>query len=198
VKVRGYRVEPAEIETAVLELDGVQEAAVLAGKERDGEDTLVAYVVPAGIRGHAPAFNISVLRRALAEKVPEHMVPARFVILDRLPLTPGGKVDRLALPSPDAARPDLNTPFAPPRTPIEEALVAIWAEILELRTVGIHDSFFELGGHSLHAGQVLSRVELRWGVSLSMGVLFDALTVAGLAAAIVQHQALRPHSRELR
>ena len=113
------------------------------------------------------------------------------MILDQLPLTANGKVDRKALPAPDASRPDLARDFAPPEGPVQEKIAAIWSEVLRLERVGAHDNFFELGGHSLLATQVLSRTRAAFGLELPLRAIFDTPTVAGLADAIIQKEAAR-------
>jgi len=114
------------------------------------------------------------------------MIPSAFVILDALPLTPNGKVDRKALPVPDQSRPELEESYQAPRTPIEEMLVGIWAEVLKLEKIGIHDNFFDLGGHSLLATQVISHIRAAFQVELPLRSLFEKPTVVGLAEAIMQ------------
>ncbi|MEP6703341.1 MAG: amino acid adenylation domain-containing protein [Acidobacteriota bacterium] len=124
------------------------------------------------------------LRRVLTEKLPEHMMPFAFVLLDALPLTANGKLDRRALPPPGQSRPELETNYLAPRTPAEEMLAAIWVEVLKLKQMGVDDDFFQLGGHSLLATQVISRVRERFRIELPLRYLFDFPTVAGLATAI--------------
>jgi amino acid adenylation domain-containing protein len=124
------------------------------------------------------------LREMLAEKLPEHMMPSAFVLLDALPLTANGKLDRRALPPPGQSRPELETSYLAPRTPAEEKLATIWAEVLKLKQVGVNDDFFQLGGHSLLATQVISRVRESFAIELPLRYLFDFPTVAGLATAI--------------
>ena len=119
------------------------------------------------------------------------MIPSAFMMLDSLPLMPNGKLDRIALPAPDSARPELEELFVPPRTPIEEILAGIWVEVLGVERVGVHDSFFELGGHSLLATQVLSRVIHAFQVEVPLRSLFEAPTVADMAVVIVQNQAMQ-------
>ncbi len=128
------------------------------------------------------------LRRMLVEKLPEHMMPSAFVLLDALPLTANGKLNRRALPAPGASRPDLEADYVAPRTPTEELLAAIWSEVLKLKQIGIHDDFFELGGHSLLATQVISRVREHFGVELPLRYLFEFPTLTGLAVAIVEFE----------
>ena len=136
-----------------------------------------------------PAPNISELRRALSRKLLDYMIPQSFVILDQLPLLPNGKVNRQALPKPTTVRPHLEGPFIAPRSPVEERLANIWAEVLDLDEIGIDDNFLELGGDSLRAGQVISRVISTFRVELSLSILFEAATVADMAVAIVQNLA---------
>ncbi|HEX2091511.1 MAG TPA: amino acid adenylation domain-containing protein [Longimicrobiaceae bacterium] len=182
VKVRGFRIEPAEIESALLAHPGVAAAVVVVRGEAGGA-ALVAYLVPAG---DAP--SPSALRDALRRQLPEHMVPAAFVVIDRIPRTANGKVDRRALPAPEAA--DAGTGCAPaaPRTPVEEVLAGIWAEVLRLDRVGVDESFFAIGGHSLRATQVVARIREVFGVGVPLRSLFEGATVAELAA---QVEALR-------
>ena len=154
MKIRGYRIELGEIETTLEHHPAIRQAVVLAREDTSGDRRLVAYCVPH--HGYIP--DIHELRSFLQTKLPDYMVPAAFVVLDALPLTPNGKVDRQALPAPDQARPPLFEAFVAPRTPIEELLVGIWASVLRVESVGIHDNFFALGGHSLLAVQVMSRL----------------------------------------
>ncbi|MET0398003.1 MAG: amino acid adenylation domain-containing protein [Longimicrobiaceae bacterium] len=179
VKVRGFRIEPGEVEAALLRHPGVREAAVEARGESAGSLRLVAYVVAADPASGAPA--ATELRAALRDTLPEHMVPTAWVTLDALPRTASGKTDRPALPAPDGSRPDTGREPVPPRTPTEAVLAEIWAEVLEVDRVGVDDSFFELGGHSLLATQVVSRVRERLGAHLPLRAVFEELTVERLA-----------------
>jgi hypothetical protein len=117
------------------------------------------------------------------------MVPSRFVLLDALPLTPNGKLNRLALPAASRARPVLDRPFGPPRTPIEATLVTLWSEVLDVEQIGIHDPFLELGGHSLLGMRLLSRIVERFRLDLPVHTLWEAPTIAEMALVITQHQA---------
>jgi hypothetical protein len=121
------------------------------------------------------------------------MLPSAFVLLDTLPLTPNGKVDRQALPAPEGVRPELEAAYVPPRTPIEEMVAGIWADILSLKQVGIYDNFFELGGHSLLATQAISRMRDSFHVAVSLHRFFEAPTVAGLALTISRGQSEMVH-----
>ncbi|MFC4046555.1 amino acid adenylation domain-containing protein, partial [Dactylosporangium siamense] len=181
LKVRGHRIEPGEVEAAVAAHPAISAAVVTA----DGEDErrrVVAYVVPADAESGLPAAGE--LRRFARERLPEPMVPAVFVELAALPLTPNGKVDRAALPSPDAARPAPGAGHSTPSTPTQEALAAIWAEVLGLEAVGADDDFFDLGGHSLLAMKVAAQIRAVLDVEIPLATLFDHPTVAALATAV--------------
>jgi amino acid adenylation domain-containing protein len=182
VKIRGFRIEPGEIETVLSQHPAVRLAAVIAREDVPGDRRLAAYVLQKPDAG--TTLTAAELRRFLQQKLPDYMVPSVFVFMDRMPLTPSGKVNRIALPAPDRTRPDTGAGYTAPRTPTEETLARIWAELLGLERVGIHDSFFELGGHSLLATQVTSHVRRIFQVSVSLRRLFEAPTVAGLAQII--------------
>jgi acyl carrier protein len=158
----------------------VQAAVVMLREDDPGSPRLVAYLVPAA---EDPP-NTSELRRFLAERLPEHMVPAAFVTLESLPLTGSGKVDRRALPRPEGERPRLEREYVPPASEVEEALAGIWAEALGIARVGVQDNFFELGGHSLLATQVIARIRERLRVDLPLIALFQMPTVEQLAVAV--------------
>ena len=187
VKVRGFRVEIAEVESALLALDAVREAVVVLrddGPEHDRQ-RLVAYVVPQ----RRPGPTVTALRAALAATLPDYMVPAAFVEMDRLPVIGIGKVDRQRLPAPGRARPALAEPYAAPRTPVEQEVARIWADVLDLDEVGVDDLFVDLGGHSLLAAKIVSRVQAAFGVQVAAVRLLAALTVASMAVVVVQQLA---------
>ena len=175
VKLRGFRIELGEIEAALRSHPAVG-GAVARVHEEAGDARLLAYVVPRA--PDAPPAGTE-LRAFLRERLPEYMVPSAFVALDAFPLTPSGKIDRRALPAPDA-RPEVRT-FVAPRNPREQALAEIWREVLRTGQVGVEDDFFALGGHSILATQVLSRVRRELGVELPLRALFEAPTVRALA-----------------
>ncbi|HYG64433.1 MAG TPA: amino acid adenylation domain-containing protein, partial [Thermoanaerobaculia bacterium] len=180
VKLRGFRIEPAEIEAALTAIQGVREAAVLLRDDLPGGPGLVAYVV-SGLDNRIDAGD---LLAALRSRLPEHMVPGRFVFLPELPLTPNGKLDRQALPAPEGGRPGLARPYVAPLTPLERVLVGAWEEALGVDRVGVDDGFFDLGGHSLLATQVISWVQETFEVEVPLRALFERPTVAGLATAL--------------
>ncbi|MEG4028408.1 MULTISPECIES: amino acid adenylation domain-containing protein [unclassified Microcoleus] len=184
VKLRGFRIELGEIEAALSQHSAVREAVVLLLENEPGNQRLVAYVVPA----RESALSINELRSFLKEKLPDYMVPSALVVIKALPLTANGKIDRRALPAPEAARADLADTFVAPSTPIEKMLAEIWAELLGLEKVGIYDNFFDLGGHSLLITQLLAKVREIFQVELPLRVLFEAPTVAGLAEKIERQQ----------
>ncbi len=174
VKIRGFRIELAEIESVLGKLPGVREAVVVARDSPAGDRRLVAYM--------AGDMTPNGLLQSLRERLPEHMVPFALVTLPALPLTPNGKVDRKALPAPEWERAEES--FLAPRTPVEEVVAGIWAELLGLERVGAADHFFALGGHSLLAARVVSRLRRAFGVELPVRDLFEAPTVEALAARV--------------
>ncbi len=177
VKIRGFRIELGEIETAISQHASVKETTVIASENLAGNKQLVAYIIPQS----EAAPSLSDLRHFLKEQLPDYMIPSVFVTLDKFPLSPNGKIDRRALPSPEI-RPDKELTFVAPRTPIEEILANIWSDVLGIQQkIGISDNFLELGGHSLLAIQVISRVRDTLGVDLSLRCLLEAPTVAELA-----------------
>ncbi|MBN3950378.1 MAG: amino acid adenylation domain-containing protein [Nostoc sp. NMS7] len=180
VKIRGFRIELGEIETVLSQHPAVQATVVTVREDIAGDKRLVAYLVVK--QESAPTVNE--LRNFLMEKLPDYMVSSAFVFLDTMPLTPSGKVDRRALPTPEDFRPDVEAEYVAPRTIVEEALAGIWSEVLKIEQVGIHDNFFELGGHSLLATQVISRLRQSFQVELPLRSLFEAPTVASLAESL--------------
>lgn len=181
VKIRGFRVELGEIEALLLQHSDVGETVVVAHdvEHEPGSKQLVAYVVPA--TEQRP--NIGDLRDSLKEKLPEHMVPSAFVLLDALPLTPSGKVDRRALPSPETAQHERKE-YVAPEGPLEEKLAEIWSKILAVEKIGIYDDFFDLGGHSLTATQLIYHINKALQMDLSVRSIFEEPTIAGQALLI--------------
>ncbi|WP_437966991.1 amino acid adenylation domain-containing protein [Sorangium sp. So ce260] len=173
VKIRGYRVELGEIEARIREHPAVGQVVVVVREDGAGGRAVVAYVVP-----REGALDEAALRAFLKDRLPEYMHPSAFVLLHALPLTANGKVDRKALPSPAARR---RREYVAPRTPVEEALAAIWADVLGRPQIGVEDDFFDLGGHSLMAIPLMHRIQQALGGSLSLMAIFEAPTVAGLA-----------------
>ncbi len=198
VKIRGFRIELGEIEAALQDHPAVRENIVIAHEETPGERHLVAYVVtdpdlqPATEPGTDHATNdperatfapqlIPELRNWLRARLPGYMTPSDFVVLDELPLNANGKVDRHALPVPAAARQITEEIFISPRTPEEEKVAEVWAEVLDVRPISAEANFFDLGGHSLLAIRIINRIREKWGVELPLRLLFDSPTVAALA-----------------
>ncbi|MER6250027.1 amino acid adenylation domain-containing protein [Streptomyces sp. NPDC001584] len=181
VKVRGYRIELGEIENALTRHPDVRDCVVIVDEDSVGEPRLVAYWVSAG--GEL-ADGTAGLREHLGRTLPAYMLPNVFVPLERLPLTLNGKVDRRALPAPEAVRPDLGGDFEAAGTPVEKALAEIWADVLSVDRVGLDDDFFDLGGHSMLATQVVARSKEQFGVAVTLRIFFDLPTVRELAAAL--------------
>ncbi|RYZ36376.1 MAG: amino acid adenylation domain-containing protein, partial [Myxococcaceae bacterium] len=173
VKLRGFRIELGEVEAALHQLPQVRQAGVILREDSPGEKRLVAYLV-------APGADAAALKGALRAKLPEYMLPSALVLLDALPLSPNGKVERKALPAPELLTSNASA-FAAPRTATEVALAALFSDVLHLPRVGLHDDFFELGGHSLLATQLVSRVRGAFRVELALRELFEAPSVERLA-----------------
>ena len=177
VKVNGHRVELGEIESLLLQHATVAEAAVAAHRDGDGAVSLAAYLVATKV---AP-INIDTLRIFLAGRLPNSMMPASFMVLDAMPLTPNGKLDRKALPIPERASRNVH---AEPVTPTEKKLAALWQQVLKVERVGLHDNFFELGGDSLNAAEMAAHFPAWFEMELPLGSLFEAPTIAALATLI--------------
>ena len=177
VKIRGQRIELGEIEAVLKEHPAVGDSVVVVRESKSGEASLLGYVTTKELSSD---FEVE-LRLLLAAKLPAYMVPSETVILESFPLTPGGKVDRHALPAPEDVRPERERTQAWPRTPVEEILAGLWRDVLHAERVGIHDNFFALGGHSLLATQLMSRLRRAFGLELPLRQLFESPTIAELA-----------------
>lgn len=180
VKLRGFRIELGEIESALARVDGVRQAAVVLREDVPGNQRLVAYIL-ADDSASSPA----AMRDALQRSLPEYMIPAAFVFVDRLSLTLNGKLDRRALPKPEMPVAEA-LPTALPGSTVEKSIAAIWEEALELPRVGLHENFFELGGHSLITVRIIAQIRESLGVTLDFGAVFEAPTVAELARRVEQ------------
>jgi amino acid adenylation domain-containing protein len=204
VKIRGFRIELGEIERALAAHPAIREVVVVAPETRANDRSIVAYLSPK--RVHLPTLSLQPeeseapqnsdlsgnnLRKYLQAKLPEYMIPSAFVLLEKLPLSNNGKINRRALPLPEYSRNELKQEYVGPRTENEEALVNIFSELLAVKKIGVNDNFFELGGHSLLATQVLTRLLEQFKVEVSLRRLFETPTVAGLAEAVAQ---LRPEA----
>lgn len=209
VKLRGFRIEPGEIEATLLLHSDVRAAAVVTREDLPGDRRLVAYIVPqlrpseqaadadrtsAEVAGGSDGADADptlvslapALRDLLRQHLPDYMIPAAFVLMEALPLTPNGKLDRAALPAPDSTRPELAATFVAPQTFVEEALVMLWRELLHIDQIGIYDNFFTLGGHSLLTMQLASRIHESLNVEVSVAELFNASTLAEMGTIIGQ------------
>jgi len=188
VKVRGYRIELGEIEAVLSAHEAVREAAVVLKEESSGDKRLAAYVVSREAQG--PTANE--LRIFMKERLPEHMIPALFVMLEEMPLTPNGKVDRRALRERKIERPDLNANFVMPETGTERIIAAVWQEVLQLERVGVHDNFFDLGGHSLLMLNLHSKLKEALDPSITIIDLFEHPTIASLSEHLSRQQSAAP------
>ncbi len=184
VKIRGFRIELGEIETVLESFPQVSRAVVTATGAGTNEARLIGYVTVEG--DEKP--EISAMRKHLQNKLADYMIPSLFIILDEMPLTPNGKIDRKKLPEPDGEQVRGENQYVAPRTPTEEMVVEIWKEVLRAEKIGVQDNFFELGGHSLLATLLLSRIQKIFSVELPLRVIFESPTAAEQAEAIIQIQ----------
>jgi amino acid adenylation domain-containing protein/thioester reductase-like protein len=186
VKIRGFRIELGEIEAKLIQHLMVQDSVVVVREDNPGDKRLVAYIVPStqnyDLKNHSEL--IPELRQLLKASLPNYMLPSAFVLLEKLPLTPNGKIDRKALPIADQTDSNIGTTYIAPRTPVEEQLAKIWADLLKVKQVGIEDNFFDLGGHSLLLTQLVFRVRQIWQIELPLSSLWEMPTIASLAQSI--------------
>ena len=182
VKLRGFRIELGEIEAVLNQHPAVAQCVVVMREDCPGDKRLVAYCVAAG----TAALDVAALNGHLRTRLPDYMVPAAFVPLDALPLTPSGKIDSHAFPAPDVSRPELQTSYVAPRNLIEQQLTSLWCELLGLDHIGVDDSFFELGGHSLMAVRLFARIEQAFGRKLPVAMIFQHGTIAHLANCLAE------------
>jgi len=188
VKVRGFRIELAEIESVLAEHSAIEDVVVLAKKDKAGENRLVAYIVP----DHKPLPDNHEIREFLKSRMPEYMVPTAFVTLEAFPLTPNGKIDRKALPEPEEFRVSSEATYVKPRTELESVVATIWQEVLQMEKVGINDNFFDLGGHSLTMVKVHSALCEKLGRDISIVEMFKYPTVRTLARFLGEDQDKKP------
>lgn len=182
VKIRGYRIELGEIEAVLNQHPAVRQTVVVAREDRPGDKRLVAYlVIKKGLNATAED-----LKRHVTKQVPAYMVPSVFMILEAMPLTPNGKVDRGAFPVPESSTYSSKDSFAVPTLPLHSQLVQIWEELLDARPIGTRDNFFDLGGHSLLAARLVNRIEQDWGKKIPLNTLLADATIERLAAVIMQ------------
>jgi acyl carrier protein len=193
VKIRGFQIDLGEVEALLLNHPSIKELAIVSSATQSGDTRLIAYFVAAS----EPAPNISELRGFLKEKLPDYMIPSAFVALERMPVTPNGKIDRQALPAYHNVRPELETPYVASRTVTEACLADIWAEVLGLDRVGIHDNFFHLGGHSLAATRVVSQVIKKFQLEVPLRSLFQSPTIAEMAELIALSEAKKLQETDL-
>ncbi|VEN73952.1 hypothetical protein EPICR_20423 [Candidatus Desulfarcum epimagneticum] len=190
LKIRGFRVEPGEIETILARRSDIKEARVEAIDLAPDDRRLTAYLVCR--KGKKP--GITDLKNILKQRLPDYMIPAFFVFLDAMPLSPNGKIDRKALPEPDMSRPDGEKTFQAPRSPLEKTLAEVWSKVLKIEKIGIYDNFFELGGHSLLGVGLVAGIENATGRPLPLKALFKFSNVADMARAIESGEASTENS----
>ena len=192
VKIRGYRVECYEIELALLQNPAVDQVFVTHRQDSREETYLVAYIAS----DRKATLTVRELKAGLVERLPEYMVPAAFVLIDTLPLTPAGKIDRRALPEPSTIRPPLDVPFVAPRSPVEESVAALCSEILGTSVIGVYDNLFDLGGNSLSAMQCVARVMKTFRVTVPLKLFYESPTIASLSGSIVANRGSAGGSEE--
>ncbi|HVF90509.1 MAG TPA: amino acid adenylation domain-containing protein [Blastocatellia bacterium] len=193
VKIRGYGIELGEIEGVLNEAGGIKEAVVIAREDDRGENYLAAYIV----REESGMMSQGELRGYVKERLPEYMVPKAFVMMEKMPLLSNGKLDRRALPEPEAARPELEPGYVAPHTAMEEVLAELWRDVLGIQKVGVNTNFFSLGGHSLLATQLITRVRDTFQVELPLKKFFENPTITGLAATVAESQAEKADESEM-
>ncbi len=184
VKLRGYRIELGEIESVLSAHSQVRQAVVVCREDRPGDKRLVAYLT---VADGVSAIDLTSLRAQARQRLPDYMMPSAIMVMDAMPLTPNGKVDRRALPAPDAEESSADT-YVAPRNAEEETLATLWADILGRQKVGIHDNFFDLGGHSLLATQLVARMQKSLGGDIALRMLFEAPTIAQFADLLLQRR----------
>jgi len=190
IKLRGFRIELGEIESVLGNHPGVAQGVVSLREDVAGEKRLVAYIVP--VKDAAPA--TAELRDFLVKKLPAYMAPATYVTLDAMPLTPNGKIDRGALPAPNWSKPQDGIAYVAPRSPEEETMAGIWAEVLRLQRVGINDNLFELGADSLHVFQITARAN-KAGIPVTPRQILQCRTIAGIFDQLAEGSQNQTHSQ---
>jgi amino acid adenylation domain-containing protein len=188
VKIHGFRIEPGEIESAILNHPMVQDVIVLAREELPGEKRLVAYLVPQPEHPTSQAKLEDGVREFLSSRLPAYLVPSAYVMLDALPINPSGKLDHQALPVPDLSKKSVGSAYVKPQNPLQYQLVQIWEELFDYRPIGIRDNFFELGGHSLLSVRLMGRLEQTFGKRLQLATLFAGATIEHLAEALFKQE----------
>jgi amino acid adenylation domain-containing protein len=180
VKIRGFRIEPGEIQRHIIDYNGIKQALVLVKQDKTGDKYLCAYFVPG-----PSTYDLPAIREFLSRRLPDYMIPSFFVPLEKIPVTPGGKVDRKALPDPEL---EVQSTYTPPRNPTEKQMVKIWSDLLGLdeKVIGIDADFFNLGGHSLKATVLAARIQKQWNIKVSLVEIFENFTIRRLSQCIQQ------------
>jgi acyl carrier protein len=187
VKIRGFRIELGEIESVLMRNEAVRDVVVIVREDNPGDKRLVAYLIAAGEH----AVSVSDLRHYVKQELPEYMVPSAFMMLEQFPLTPNGKIDRRALPVPDADR-QTETGYIAPRNEVEESIAGIWRELLNMKNVGVNDSFFEVGGHSLLLVRLHANLQMHFQKKWQITEMFRHTTIAALADFLTQKEEIEP------
>jgi amino acid adenylation domain-containing protein len=182
LKIRGHSIQAEEVEMALQQIPGIAQAAVAAHKDSQGDDRLIAYISA----GKQNLPTVGRIRESLKERLPDYMLPTKFVILRNLPLHPNGKVNRQELPAPGPARPNLGTPMIEPSTAVQAVITKVWSDALGISDIGVHDIFFELGGDSIVAGRIIARIEKLFGWSPTLPEFYDACTTAKFADLLME------------
>ncbi|NET72096.1 MAG: amino acid adenylation domain-containing protein [Sphaerospermopsis sp. SIO1G2] len=192
VKIRGIRIEPSEIEAALIQYSQIKQVVVIVREDQPGNKILVAYLVTDN-----NSIDQQELRNYLKQNLPDYMIPTAFLCLEKLPLTPNGKINHRALPIPNHSQRNLQIEFVAPQTSTEQELANIWSEVLNLKQIGINDNFFEIGGHSLLATQIISRLKETFNIDFYLRYLFEHPTIAELAQKITEQQIQQTENDDL-